>query len=382
MTTMPASTANWHWKEKNITPWGKDWFERELVTVTVKGDGEEVVSISSVTDFEGDVEVKQRKSKIITIFECKIDCKWSGTAEDGTEVSGVLKIPEVSHENTLDGLSEYTYEWSLSTDSSPAVDKLYKLAKSRLPVALETKFAEFPTAIIDTHARDIQISAEPSRTGSPAPAVAAAASTGAKAGGQKVNVVKREEKPINTSKVELEATFMASADDLFGLFTDEQRIPMWTRAPAQSKPEVGGSFSMFAGGVKGSYVSLERPTKVVQKWALSSPSWPSDHYGTMTITFDQSSDSTKVTLLLQGVPTGMEDEIRRNLEGYYIHGLKSIGYVQLIVSHSSAPPRSSSSSWPPSDMQGTPPESFAPSRTLIVVMAVVVLVAAFAIPFR
>lgn len=26
---------------------------------------------------------------------------------------------------------------------------------------------------------------------------------------------------------------MAAADDLFGLLTDEKRIPMWTRAPAQ-----------------------------------------------------------------------------------------------------------------------------------------------------
>lgn len=126
------------------------------------------------------------------------------------------------------------YEWTLSTASSPAVDKLYKLAKSRLPVALETKFAEFPTAIIDNHAKDIQISAEPSRTGSPAPAASSSAAAKAlNAGGQKVSVVKREQKPINTSKVSLDANFMASADDLFNLFTEESKIPMWTRAPAQ-----------------------------------------------------------------------------------------------------------------------------------------------------
>jgi len=325
---MPASTANWHWKEKNITPWGKEWFERELVTITIKGDGDEVISIAEVTDFEGDVEVKQRKSKIITIFECKVDLKWSGTAEDGTEVAGILKVPEVSHENTLDGLSEYTYEWTLSTASSPAVDKLYKLAKARLPTALETKFAEFPSAIIDIHGKDIQISAEASRTGSPAPSGSSSAAPLAKASstsGQKVSVVKREEKALNTSRVSVDGSFMASADDLFALFTEESKIPMWTRAPAQSKPEAGGSFSMFGGGVKGTFVSLERPAKVVQKWALSNPSWPSDHFGTMTITFDQSSDSTKVTMSLDGVPKGMEDEIKRNIEGYYIHGLKSIG---------------------------------------------------------
>ncbi len=51
----------------------------------------------------------------------------------------------------------------------------------------------------------------------------------------------------------------------------------WTYV-VQSKPEAGGSFSMFGGGVKGTYVSLERPTKVVQKWSLSNPSWPSGKF--------------------------------------------------------------------------------------------------------
>lgn len=32
---------------------------------------------------------------------------WEGTASDGTEVNGSIDIPEVSHEITLDGLSNY-----------------------------------------------------------------------------------------------------------------------------------------------------------------------------------------------------------------------------------------------------------------------------------
>jgi len=40
------------------------------------------------------------------------------------------------------------------------------------------------------------------------------------------------------------------------------------------------------------------------------------HEATLTTVFDQSTDSTKVTFTLDGVPTGMEDETRRNLEGY------------------------------------------------------------------
>ena len=40
------------------------------------------------------------------------------------------------------------------------------------------------------------------------------------------------------------------------------------------------------------------------------------HEAVHTIRFDQGNDSTKVTFSLAGVPTGLEDELRRNLEGY------------------------------------------------------------------
>lgn len=61
---LPPSTANWHWKNKNITQWGREWFERELTTLSVTGDNDkEVVSISKVTDVDGDIELGQRKSK-------------------------------------------------------------------------------------------------------------------------------------------------------------------------------------------------------------------------------------------------------------------------------------------------------------------------------
>ena len=38
---------------------------------------------------------------------------WSGTASDGTAVEGKLTIPEVSHEITLDGTSDYVVRMTL-----------------------------------------------------------------------------------------------------------------------------------------------------------------------------------------------------------------------------------------------------------------------------
>ena len=36
--------------------------------------------------------------RLITIYDCKVELQWAGTASDGSEVTGKLVIPEVSHE--------------------------------------------------------------------------------------------------------------------------------------------------------------------------------------------------------------------------------------------------------------------------------------------
>jgi len=73
---LPPSTANWHWKNKNVTSWAQDWFKRELTTISIVGESEgEVVSVSDVTDVEGDVELGQRKSKYAIVWLSSISKK-------------------------------------------------------------------------------------------------------------------------------------------------------------------------------------------------------------------------------------------------------------------------------------------------------------------
>jgi activator of HSP90 ATPase len=65
---MAYSTANWHWKNKTVTPWAKEWFESELVTIQVEGSDGAVVSVERVISVDGDVEVGRRKSKYVWAF--------------------------------------------------------------------------------------------------------------------------------------------------------------------------------------------------------------------------------------------------------------------------------------------------------------------------
>jgi len=59
---LAASTANWHWKTKQVSPWARDWFTAQLAGLSTK-DGQDTISIESVTEVDGDVEIGQRKSK-------------------------------------------------------------------------------------------------------------------------------------------------------------------------------------------------------------------------------------------------------------------------------------------------------------------------------
>lgn len=85
--------------------------------------------------------------------------------------------------------------------------------------------------------------------------------------------------------------------------------------PYQSAAKPDTEYSLFGGGVKGKYISLTTE-EIVQTWALASPTWPTGHAAKLTTRLVQGSDSTKVTFTLVGVPLGMEEETRRNLEGY------------------------------------------------------------------
>ena len=256
---------------------------------------------------------------MITIYDCKISVEWTGVASDGTEINSKVTIPEVSHEITLDRLSDYTashprpslarflvdsflmrqYQWSESGSSNPATAALYALARERLPVALEAKFAEFPVAITEKHGKDLTVSGAPSRTGTPAPTSVPVTASGSTAPSvpAPAEPATAAKTALNTSKIVKEATFMAAADDLFGLLTDQQRIPSWTRARAevrrltmsktwsetiiwnvQSVAKADTPYSLFDGGVKGRYISLMPGKEIVQTWALTSPTWPSGTY--------------------------------------------------------------------------------------------------------
>lgn len=68
---------NWHWVSKNAGEWSRAWFDENLIKVSAE-DGDVSAKITKVVSMDGDVDVSQRKGKVITIFDVKLVLEYSG----------------------------------------------------------------------------------------------------------------------------------------------------------------------------------------------------------------------------------------------------------------------------------------------------------------
>jgi activator of HSP90 ATPase len=69
---------NWHWVNKDASGWAKQWLEENTKTLSVE-DGGVSAKIDKLVSMDGDVDVNQRKGKVITIFDVKLVLEYSGT---------------------------------------------------------------------------------------------------------------------------------------------------------------------------------------------------------------------------------------------------------------------------------------------------------------
>lgn len=154
---------------------------------------------------------------------------------------------------------------------------------------------------------------------------------------QSSSVAKQKDDPTSTSstttsKSNINVTslsdlqeFRTTAEQLFETFTDPQRIAAFTRAPPKvfEGAKEGGKFEIFGGNVSGSYVKLDQPKYIEQKWRLAQ--WPAGHFSTLKIRFDQN-DVDAVTVMKvdwEGVPVGQEEPTKRNWSEYYVRSIKT-----------------------------------------------------------
>jgi hypothetical protein len=98
--TMSAWNKTYHWRTFDGSKFSKQYFTEKLVGTSydLASPTPGKVEVESLANFEGDVELGNRKGKLITIYDCQITLNWEGKLESGTEAKGTIFFPEVSHE--------------------------------------------------------------------------------------------------------------------------------------------------------------------------------------------------------------------------------------------------------------------------------------------
>jgi activator of HSP90 ATPase len=68
---------NWHWVNKDVSLWAKEFLEKELTGLAAEQGGV-TATVDKVLSMDGDVDVSQRKGKVITLFDVKLKLEYSG----------------------------------------------------------------------------------------------------------------------------------------------------------------------------------------------------------------------------------------------------------------------------------------------------------------
>ncbi|KAG8531006.1 uncharacterized protein KY384_004363 [Bacidia gigantensis] len=316
---------NWHWVNKDVREWAREYFDKNLVGIKAE-EGEVSAEILKVKSMEGDVDVSQRKGKVITLFDVKVQLEYIGSTDDDDDVTGNITVPEVAHDTEED---EYVFEIDIS-DQSLAKQPIKDLVRKAIVPQLRKSLARLGPSLIEEHGKDIQ-HATGQAPSLPTTKVTTSSSINQSKFKSASNTTSSTGTTIssgplvNTTTLNYTDEFRTTAEELYTTFTSPERLAAFTRSPPTvfEGVKAGGKFAIFGGNVSGSFETLEPPKKLVQKWRLST--WPEGHFSSLELVFDQNNEDQVTVLRVTHsfVPAGEEEVVRRNWENFYVRGIKT-----------------------------------------------------------
>lgn len=346
-----------HWVDKNCIDWSRAYFKSHLIGVSGTSSAASA-KISGVKTCDGDVDVCQRKGKVISLFDLNLVLTFEGrllssdTTEDAAAAAvgtsnGEISIPEVAYDS-----EESDFVFNLSAVKEDAVREVVK--KQVVPQLRKLLF-QFGKDLIKEHGSGIQhpvdqvkssftrantiaSQAEISGNGGVSDAEAralAAAKAGADGSGSGTGAGSAVPKYNVESPIKTETSFHAAAADLVQVFLDPGRVSAWSRSTAIIKPEEGFNYTLFGGNISGTILKVPSSSStsssssttplIEMTWRLRE--WKEGHSANLTLNFDQKTDETTCKVTWTGIPLGQAEAVKRNFEEYYVKPIKiTFGY--------------------------------------------------------
>lgn len=290
-----TNVNNWHWTEKNATPWSKERISALFKQFPIKHDSKVNCSVIQADKVEGEATANNRKGKLIFFYEWNVVLKWEGCLDEGEEMyKGKVTIPNLSEENDLDDIDIIISIDESSEESERLKQFMYNVGRSQIRsqigIYLRELREQFSKGLIlpkkdepkvkpdgvsnITSGFNKKVNLMPVNSG-------ADKNSGIPSIGCKLDV-----KTINTSE-----TFQCRANDLYDVLTKSELVSVFTHSQAKVDATRGGEFVLFDGNIIGKFEELVPNEKIVQTWRYKQ--WPTGHYSQVTIKFVQKVNKNK-----------------------------------------------------------------------------------------
>lgn len=319
-----TNVNNWHWTEKNATPWSKDKLKNLLQEFVINNSSPEC-KVVEIEKLDGEASANNRKGKLIFFYEWNIVLKWKGLVDD-EEVTGKVTIPNLSEENDMDEV-----ELTVTVDNSnDATEKLklfmYNVGRDKIRHQLATYVKElkqdFAKGLILPKKGDEENGVTPvikpdketvyaSGFNKPKIELKTVTSSGSKQVGCKLDV-----KTLETVE-----KFQCRANELYDALTRTDMVTAFTRGHVKLELFSGGEFVYFGGNVSGQFKEIIPNKKITQTWRLKQ--WPSGHYSNVVMEFDEKEDHTVLKLTQTLIPSAEFEATKANWTRYYWDSVRS-----------------------------------------------------------
>ncbi|UYV82983.1 AHSA1 [Cordylochernes scorpioides] len=313
-----TNVNNWHWTEKNASPWSKDKLSELLGNLKI----EDKIGYCQVTDIskcEGEAVANNRKAKLIFFYEWNIELKWKGFLSGcNKEIEGTITIPNLSEENEPD---EIDVAVALTSSDSEG-DLLKEMIRKKGAEEVRAKLKEYISCLKQEFSQGMILPSKTSNTqnsqGKTRLNVAKAPSSATPASGKSKKT--NGGVPLQLETLTMKESFKCTAEELYRVFTIPEMVQAFTQDSCVLEPQPGGKFSLLGGNITGTFVELVPDTKIVQKWRYKL--WPEGHLSDVEMAIDQKESSTEITLTQRGVPRNDLDQTRNGWQRFYWDSIK------------------------------------------------------------
>ncbi|XP_067628243.1 activator of 90 kDa heat shock protein ATPase homolog 1 [Eurosta solidaginis] len=321
-----TNVNNWHWTEKNATPWSKERLAQLLNGLKIEKEGVECI-VDTLDSCTGEATVNNRKGKLIFFYEWNLVLKWTGKLLNNStlEHKGKITIPNLSEENEIDDV-EITITIDESNDESENLKQfMYNIGRD----VVRKQLALYIKELKEEYSRNLILPKKGEENAITTPKVKQPGSSiTAEANlNNAKSALTSETSPRSTVGCKLEVKtlrmteeFQCNANDLYNALTKAEMLTAFTRTPAKVDASRGGEFVLYGGSVQGKFEELVPEKKIKQTWRLKN--WPSGHFSEVVIEFEESKNTTKMTLKQSGIPASEFDAMRANWHRYYWHSIK------------------------------------------------------------